>query len=451
LFGYVDKTTGAHVPGFLEQTDTLALAFKKYTEETVWVDDQKQEHKLWDEVLKCLAITRTKGVHAGGVIITPGAVHDYMPLITPKEEGILSTAYTMKSVEEVGGVKYDFLGVKTLKSLGISMRALRDNGVITLDWEEFPHDPEVYEQIIHRGLLAGLFQISTTTMRPYTLKIKPRDVMGISNICSLVRPGALDAPSPDPVDPPTVSAADYYVLCAQGVKRPYYIHDDLIPILSNSYGVILTQEQTLRIFRDLAGYTYETAEVVRRGVAKKEKALLEEHGAILRRKCIERGWTEEQAAKLFESIMASAKYSFNCAHSTSYAIMCYNGAWLKRHHPAYFWLGELTVRMGDQDKLREYLNECSKYILPVSITKSYSTEWRVEMVDGHEMLRPPLQVVKGCGPKSVDNIKAFLDAKSVGELFEKLVEVDEDHDERIDALTPEQIDAGEHYEFMDVE
>ena len=452
LFGFVDKTTGAHTPGFLEQKDPIAEEFRHYTETATWTDEKGIEHKLWDEMLKCLSITKTKGVHAGGIVITPGAVCNYMPLITPKEEGMLATAYTMKYVEEVGGVKYDFLGVKTLASLGISMRALRDQKGINLKWEEFPHDADVYSKVIHAGKLAGLFQISTQTMRPFTLKIKPKNIQELANVQAVVRPGTLEAPSPDPQDPPTVTAALYYVMCAQGIKKPYFIHPDLEPILGNTFGVLLNQEQALQIFRDIGGYTFEEAEGARRGIGKKDKDELMKHLNVLKPKCLSRGWTEEQAQRLFDTIVASARYSFNCAHSTSYSIVCYNGAWIKHNYPAYFWLGELMVRMGDQDKLREYLSECSHMVLPVSVTKSHSTTWRIETVDGKDMLRPPLQVVKGCGPKSVDNIKAFMDAKTVEELFDKLVdEVDEDHDERIDALTPEQIDAGEHYEFLNVE
>jgi DNA polymerase-3 subunit alpha len=312
LFGTTDKTTGAHVQGFLEMDDPIAQEFKKYTETAHWVDDDGNKHLLWNEIVKCLAITKTKGVHAGGVIITPDNVSSYMPLLTPKEEGMLSTAYTMKYVEEVGGVKYDFLGVKTLASLGITMRALRDQKGVDLVWGEFPHDPEVYKKVIHAGKLAGLFQISTSTMRPFTLKIKPSDIPELANLQALVRPGTLEAPSPDPSDPPTVTAALYYVMCAQGVKQPYFIHPDLKPILGKTFGVLLNQEQALQIFRDIGGYSFEQAEGARRGIAKKDKDELLKHLNHLRPKCIERGWTEEQAQRLFDTIVASAKYSFNC-------------------------------------------------------------------------------------------------------------------------------------------
>ena len=420
LYGYADKTTGAFVQGFLEKDDTYAKLLKKYLETKPWADD----------VLRCLAITRSKGVHAGGVVITPNKVSDYMPLVVPKSEGILATAYTMKNVEEHGGVKYDFLGVKTLASLGISMRSLRARKGIDLEWGEFPHQPEVYTEIIHKGLLAGLFQISTNTMRPYTLRIRPLTIQDIANIQALVRPGTLEAPSPDPKDPPTITAAIYYVMCAQGIKKPYFIHPDLQPILGETFGVLLNQEQALTIFREIGDYTFEEAEGARRGIGKKDKDELMKHLNRLKPKCIARGWTEEQAQRLFDTIEASARYSFNKAHSVSYGIVCYNGAWLKYNHPVYYWQGELTVRMDDADKLREYLKECSQYVLPVSALKSHANDWTIEEVDGKEMLRPPLAVIKSCGQKGMENFKLFLAATTSEHLKSHVI--DEDAEEIIE-------------------
>jgi len=418
LYGYTDKTTGAAVPGYLDKDDVLAKQLKEYSDNASYIDENGKQQKIWPEVLKCLAITKTKGIHAGGVVITPKDVSEYMPMLSPTNgDGILATAYTMKYVEEVGGIKYDFLGVKTLASIGISMRALRDIKGVNIGWGEFPHDTDVYTKVIHEGLLSGLFQINTSTMRPFVLKIRPVDIQGLSNIISLVRPGCLEAPSPDPSDPPSVTAAMYYVMCAQGVKKPFFIHDDLKPILSDSYGVILTQEQTLRIFRDIGDYTYESAEEVRRGIGKKIKELLEKHGTILKAKCLSRGWTQQQADLLFESIQASARYSFNCAHSTSYAIVAYNGAYLKHTYPAYYWLGELTVRSDDHDKLREYLRECADLVLPVNVNKSKASEWSIECIDGKDMIRPPLSVIKSVGDKGATSLKLFMASMSPEEFF----------------------------------
>jgi len=444
LYGFTDKTTGARALGYLEQEDDpLAMEFKRYTETAYWVDDNKEEHLIWPEVLQCLDITRGKGVHAGGVVITPGPVCDYIPLICPKGEGMLSTAYTMKYVEEVGLVKYDFLGVKTLKSLGITLKSIKEKTGVSIPWKEFDQENMAYSEVINKGKLAGLFQIDTDTMRPYVNQIQPKNIIDLSNIAALVRPGTLSAPSPDPRDSLEETAASYYVKCCQGVKTPYFIHDDLIPILSHTQGIVLFQEQSLRIFRDLAGYSYSVCEEVRRAIGKKIPAELNKHGGYLKECCMKRGWTEEQAIRLFDTIVASGSYSFNMAHSVSYGILCHNGAYLKYKYPAHYWKGELSIRGDDHDTIRVFLTECSKYILPVDILKSHPTDWQIEDVKGNEMLRPPLKTIKGCGPKSVLGLKSFLDAETP----EDIVIVDENYDERIEALTPEQIDAGEDYEF----
>jgi len=136
----------------------------------------------------------------------------------------------MKATEACGGVKYDFLALDTLDSLGISMRSIYEHTGLKIEWDEFPHDPEVYTEIIEAGKLAGIFQLNTPTVRPYVLRIKPKSISEIAATTALIRPGALDAPSPDPSDPYTggrqgskdnIHAAEYFVLCREGKKKPF--------------------------------------------------------------------------------------------------------------------------------------------------------------------------------------------------------------------------------------
>lgn len=395
LFGTEDKTTGAHIPGFWDDMkDPVAGELRTYA---------KENPEIWNTVLKCIGITKTRGVHAGGIVLTPDPVKNYVPLIHTNKG--LATAYNMKYVESVGAVKYDFLGVSTLKAIGIALKGVNDElpDDQKLEWKEFPHDPEVYKQIIHQDKLAAIFQLNTKTVRPYVSQVLPSSIVDIAALTALIRPGAMDAPSPDPAV--EMTAAQYFIEVARGDRKPYFIHPDLEPILGETNGVIVFQEQTLEIFRELAGYSYEQAEVVRRAIGKKIKELLEEHGTILRTKLMERGWTQEQAVRLFDSIMASARYSFNRSHAVSYAMVAYNGCYLKHHHPLHFWKGELTIKSDDHDKIREYLKECSDYILPVDVRKSHPTEWMVE----NDGLRPPLSLLKGCGGASVEKLKNFID------------------------------------------
>ncbi|MEM4380507.1 MAG: hypothetical protein QXL01_07500, partial [Thermoplasmatales archaeon] len=265
------------------------------------------------------------------------------------------------------------------------------------------YDPSVFVDILNKDALEAIFQLNTKTVRPYVKEIKPFSIPQIAAITALVRPGALDAPCPNP-EKADVTAAKYFVACAQGKEQPYYIHEDLKPILEETFGIIVYQEQTLQIYRDLAGYSFAQAEEVRRGIGKKDKDVLEKHGGILKQKLLERGWKAQQADLLLESIQASARYSFNKAHAVSYAIVAYNGCWLKKHYPLDFWMGELTAHGDDVKKMISYLRECRKFLLPIDIFKSHVFEWKIE----GEKLRPPLNLIKGCGAKGVQSIKNFL-------------------------------------------
>ena len=393
LFGYTNRDTGSHIKGFWEEDKPGSILLREWA---------TKNPVMWQTVQKCIGICKTRGVHPGGVVLTPGPVENYAPLIQMKQG--LATAYSMKSAETIGLVKYDFLGVSTLKALGIAMNSLESHTGVPLEWREFDHDPRVYSEIIAKDLLTGIFQMSGGAVRAVAKQINPKNIRDIALWISLRRPGAMDAPSPDPKDPVTVTASDYYIMCAQGRREPYYIHEDLKGILGDTYGVIVTQEQGLKLFRVLADYTYEMAEVVRRAIGKKEKDLLSVHSSILKQKCIARGWTEAQAQKLYESIEASARYSFNMAHAVAYAIVGYNGCWLKLNHPVHYWKGELTVHSDDHDKLREYLTECRDMILEIDIMKSDPVEWIVE----GDKLRPPLSLMKGAGTNNTANIKRVI-------------------------------------------
>lgn len=393
LFGHIDKDTGSRIKGFLEENTPSSETLRAWA---------KAHPEMWEIVLKCIGITKTKGVHPGGVVLTPGPVEDYVPLIHTKQG--LATAYGMKSAETVGLVKYDFLGVSTLKALGISINSIEEHTGVFLGCREFDHDPRVYSDIIAKDLLTGIFQMSGGAVRAVAKQINPKNIRDIALWISLRRPGAMDAPSPDPKDDPKITASDYYIMCAQGRRQPYYIHEDLKDILGETYGVIVTQEQGLKLFRVLAGYTYETAEAVRRAIGKKDEELLKTHSAVLKQSCLDRGWTEDQAQKLYESIVASANYSFNMAHAVAYAIVGYNGCYLKLNYPVHYWKGELTVHSDDHDKLREYLVECRDIILDIDILKSDPVEWIVE----GDKLRPPLSLIKGAGGTNTSNLKKFL-------------------------------------------
>ena len=376
LFGYEDKETGDHVPGFWEQSDVLR-------------DYASNNSEVWKIVVECLGVMRNKGSHPCGVLIAPTAIHNYFPLtwIGTKNDGQLCVGFDPRSLEWAGGMKYDFLGVKTLKTIEIAMKLIKERYGITLEWREYDHSDAVYEKIFHTGDTLGVFQYGTPTVIPYVKKIKPRNTKDLSNITALCRPGTLEAPAPDGSGR---TCAEYYIAVAQG-EKPYYIHPDMRSILEETNGICLFQEQFLKTLV-FSGLTLAEAEAGRRAVAKKKKEDLQKIIGGLKTRLMEnKGWTQAQVDLLGEQLIASSRYSFNKAHSQSYAIVGYNTAWLKYFYPLEFYIAELTCFADKKEKYDQYISLLRDRILMPSISNSKPDSWSIE----GDKLRAPLNAIKG--------------------------------------------------------
>ena len=377
LLGYDDKETGDHVDGFWEQSEEL----RQYA---------SSNPDVWKMVVECLGVMRNKGGHACGHLITPTPVQDQFPLtwVGTKGTGHLYVGFGPAALEWAGGIKYDFLGVKTLKTIEIATKLIKERHGITLEWREYDHSDAVYEKIFHTGDTLGVFQFGTPAVIPYLKKTKPKNTRDLCAITSLVRPGTLSSPAPDGSDR---TCAEYYVAVAQG-EKPYYIHPDLEPILRDTNGVNLYQEQTLKIFV-YSGLLLSEAEAVRRAISKKKKEVLQKLIGELKERLLNKGWTQYQTDLLGDQIIASNKYAFNAAHGQSYGIVGYNTAWLKYYYPLEFFTAELTVFSDKEEKLKQYVALLRDRILQPSISKSHPTDWQIE----GECIRAPLSMIKGLG------------------------------------------------------
>lgn len=314
LFGYTDDD-GVHHQGLIETNTQL----EKYA---------KENPKIWEIVVEMIGIARQKSVHPCGILIADTPVQNFCPIIYVGDTK--ATGYGPKMVEAAGGIKYDILGLNTLQDITNCLRSIKTRLGITINPWDLPHDVEVFNKF-GRGETETVFQFDTVTVRPFLKDTKPATIDQLSNITALARPGTLDAPNGD-----GRTLAQVYVARVKG-EPVQYIHEDLRPILSDTYGVQLFQEQSLRIFRDIGGMSYEEAETVRRAISKKDAKELDKAGRLLMEQCLKRGWTEEQARKLFDQIMASSKYSFNRSHSVSYAHVAYACMWLKTNYPLDWW------------------------------------------------------------------------------------------------------------------
>jgi len=370
--GYEDED-GTHPP--YEDTKD-GLNFKNWKE--VYPD-------VWEHAHQCLGIQRSRGVHACATLITPERISNIIPISKTKDDYPLSE-YVAKIAEKLGIIKYDFLSLDCLSSIGKTIDMINRNYGKDLKWGEFPLDDKVMEFVYRKNNMAGIFQCTRITI-PFIKKGNVKTIIDLSNFIALVRPGALDAPAPDGSDQ---TGAQFYLSVAQGEKQPFSLHKKLDPILEETFGIILYQEQIQEIFKQLGGMDDSEASEAMRAVSKKNKELLEKYCNILIEN-IKGDFTEEQIKMLIKSIMASGRYAFNKSHSVCYAVNSYAEAWLKFYYPLEFWVCKLNEKIDKLDDIYDsFYPEVKHYIKPIHVGNSDGNEFIIK--DGS--IYPPLNVVK---------------------------------------------------------
>jgi DNA polymerase-3 subunit alpha len=332
VFG-TDKD-GVHTPGLIDTN----MALKQYADENP---------QLWGVVEDMLGIVRNKSSHPCGFVIADRPITDYVPIIKVNDEWV--TAFSPKPAEACGLVKIDLLGLNTLRDIRLAVKSIKERTGTVLDPFHLPFDPKCAVEFA-LGNTTGVFQFDTPTVRPYQVKIvKPdhiKDLISLvevnAAITSLCRPGTLDAPAGD-----GRTLAEVFLACANG-EPVKYLHPDLEPILNVTYGIQLYQEQTMKIFTDVAGMNDAEADEVRRGIGKKIRKVLDDATAKLRTGCLARGWNEEQVKLLMEQVMASANYSFNKSHGVSYSYVAYACMFLKTNYKLDWWKAILSNSTKDE-------------------------------------------------------------------------------------------------------
>lgn len=328
------SSAGEHTPGLYDTN----IQLKKYA------DDNPQ---VWNVVTEMLGIQRNKSTHACGFIIADKPITEYLPIIKVNEEW--ATGYSPKAAEAAGLVKFDLLGLNTLRDIRLAVKSIKERTGIVLDPFHLPYDPNCAEEFA-KGKTEGVFQFDTPTVRPYQVKIvKPDKITSLVDlieinaaITALCRPGTLDAPSGD-----GRTLAEVFLARANG-EPVTYVHPDLEPILRETYGIQLYQEQTIQIFKDIGGMDDAQADEVRRGIGKKIRKVLDDATAKLKEGAIRRGWTETQVTILMDQVMASANYSFNKSHAVSYSYVAYACMYLKTNYKLYWWKAILSNSSKDE-------------------------------------------------------------------------------------------------------
>ena len=350
-------------------------------------EGDERVRNLIDTAKAIEGMPRHASTHAAGVVITRRPVVDYVPLA--KNDESVVTQYVMTTLEELGLLKMDFLGLRNLTVLDDTVKMVRKT-VPDFDLADIPdNDPAVF-QMLSDGKTSGVFQMESSGMTGVCVGLKPHNLEDITAIIALYRPGPM-------------TSISRFIACKHNPDQVKYKHPTLKPILSVTYGCIVYQEQVIEIFRRLAGYTMGQADMVRRAISKKKRAQIEKerhtfvHGDPDRgiAGCVANGIPQQTAEDIYDEIEAFAEYAFNKAHAVSYAVVAYQTAWFKCHHTREYMAALLTSVLDSSEKVAEYIAECKECgiaLLPPDINESDAS-----FTVAGDNIRFGLAAVKGVG------------------------------------------------------
>jgi len=344
-------------------------------------------------------LSRHASTHAAGVIISPRRLDEIVPLFKPANKDEISTQYDMNSVEKIGLVKMDFLGLRTLKVIDRAVRLIRELKGEVIDIARLPFEDPITMDLLRAGRAIGVFQFESEGMRNLLRRLSPENFEDLIAVCALYRPGPMGS-----------GMVDDFIDCKQGRKEVRYEHPELAPILAATYGVMVYQEQVMQIASSLAGYSLGQADLLRRAMGKKKAEEMAQQKASFIDGATARGIALPVAGKIFEQMAYFAGYGFNKSHSAAYALISYQTAWLKAHYPIEFMAASLSSEMDKTNRIVILIEECRKMAIPVLpplINRS-----RFEFVVEEGSIRFGLGAVKNVGQGAIEAILAARDGGS---------------------------------------
>jgi DNA polymerase-3 subunit alpha len=391
---------------------TIAAALKSEPELKKLADSNEDTAKLLEYSQTLEGLARHASTHAAGVVIAPKPLTEYVPLYKAAKGDEITTQYDMKRIEEIGLLKMDFLGLRTLTVVDDALRMIEKNHNIKLDIDGIPlDDPRVYKQFCD-GHTVGIFQFESSGMRDYLVKLAPENLGDLIAMNALYRPGPLDA-----------GTIDDYIKRKHGEDEVTYIHPKLEPILEETYGVIVYQEQVIKIAVELAGYTAGEGDILRKAMGKKVKVIMEQQRKSFKDGCRKNGIDNAIADTVFEQIETFARYGFNKSHAAGYSYLAYQTAYLKAHYPREFVAASLTSEMGNTDRVIILMEECRRLGIPVLPPDINSS--RAEFIVEEDKIQFGLGAVKNVGRGAIEAILTERDKDGrFASLFDFVARVD---------------------------
>ena len=371
------------IPRDLKMTIDKALNIEPELKTLYETDGQIKE--MVDIAKKLEGLARHASTHAAGVVITKEPVVNYVPLY--ESDGVVSTEYTMTTLEELGLLKMDFLGLRTLTVISDTEKLVKKIHGIDVSYGKFD-DAKTYKMLME-GKTTGVFQMESSGFRQVMMKMKPDKLEDIIVMISLYRPGPMDQ-------------IPRYIKNKNNPENIVYTHKALEPILKVTNGCMVYQEQVMQIFRDLAGYSLGRADLVRRAMGKKKLDVMKKEREIFIQGALKNGIDEESSNKIFDEMEEFAKYAFNKSHAAAYAVVAYKTAYLKAHFKAEFMAATMNSFIGNLNKIPEYIEECKDMgieVLKPDINESYL---KFSVINGK--IRFALSSIKNAGDNAINEI-----------------------------------------------
>ncbi len=395
---------------------TLEKAFEMEPKIKELIESNSAAKRVWEFSLALEGLNRNSGMHAAGVVLSNEELWHKAPLYKPTGENAqYVTQYSLKYLEDVDLIKFDFLGLKTLTVIDDALKLIKKSTGKLVDFDRVdPDDPKVYE-LIQSGETIGLFQIESEGMQSLNERLKPTNFEDIIAVLALYRPGPMES-----------GMLDDFIERKHGRAKITYMFPELEPILKPTYGVIVYQEQVMQIVQTIGGFTLGGADVVRRAMGKKIKEEMDRLKSEFADGAAKKGFDREKAEELFDLIVKFAGYGFNKSHSAAYAMVTFQTSYLKCYYPAEFMSALLTSEADNTDKIVKYVDEVKHLgikLLPPSITESI-VSFSPSHTKDEDAILFGLGAIKGVGNKAIESILEARDEKPFEDLSDFVSRID---------------------------
>ncbi|MEW6639865.1 MAG: DNA polymerase III subunit alpha [Pseudomonadota bacterium] len=386
-YGQVDKLTKL-VPQNPAAPVTLAAAIESEPKLQAVRDEDPVVARAFDIAQKLEGLNRHASTHAAGIVIGDRPLSELVPMYRDPKSDMPVTQFNMKWVEPAGLVKFDFLGLKTLTTLDVAVKLLRQRGEI-VNLSQLKIDDADSYAMLARGEVVGVFQVESQGMRRALIDMRPDRFEDIVALVALYRPGPM-------ANIPTYCARKH------GDEQPEYLHPILEPILKETFGVIIYQEQVMQIAQAMSGYSLGEADLLRRAMGKKIRAEMDKQRVRFVSGAVENGVPKEQADTIFDLLAKFADYGFNKSHAAAYALVSFQTAYMKAHYPVEFLAASMTLEMSNTDKLSEFRAEAQRLGIKVEPPSVNRSGVNFDVANGK--IHYALAALKGVGAQAVQQV-----------------------------------------------